>query len=69
MEMDENESQKTPEGDGSVIRATPSEGSEIIKALMAVDIAEVYSPPRVTAEAAKLNLRVGEAMAELVSPS
>ena len=27
-----------------------------------MDLAEVYSPPRVTAEAAKLNLKAGEAM-------
>ena len=36
--------------------------SDIIKALMAVDVAEVYSPPRVTAEAIRMKLKAGEAM-------
>ena len=34
----------------------------MVKALLAVDIVEIYSPPRVTAEAAKMELRTGEAM-------
>ena len=33
-----------------------------LERLLAIDVAEVYSPPRVTVEAAKFKLQAGEAM-------
>ena len=36
--------------------------SELIQALLQIDIAEIYSPVRVTGEAAKFGLKPGEAM-------
>lgn len=37
-------------------------GSGLVKALMKVDVIEVYSPPWVTAEAATMSLEAGEAI-------
>ena len=49
-------------GTASGLEGRDSEPSSLVQRLCAIDVCEVFSPPRVGTEAAKLGMKVGDAM-------
>ena len=47
---------------GSGNRSLVQDSSGLVERICAVDVCEVFSPPRVTAEAARFGMSVGDAM-------